>query len=327
LFYRGELTKAQVILEQGSAFYDPQAHSSLTMIYGQDPGVGCRSFASLALWFLGYPDQALGKSHDALSWARELSHSYSVGAALHAATWVRQYRQEREAVQAHAKEELVLSKEEGFALWLAVGTIQRGWALSEQGEKEQGIAQLREGMAILNATGAQLSQPYHLALLAQAHGKSGQSQEGLVLLDQALATVEKTGERHYEPELYRLKGELLLTQEIKRQEAKIKRQKSQTPNPQSPFPNLQSEAEACFLKALDIARRQQAKSPELRAAMSLSRLRQQQATYAARRRQYVSHDRLAEAHKVLSEIYDWFTEGFDTRDLQDAKALLEELRD
>lgn len=126
LFYSGELTSAQAILERGSAFYDPQVNGSLTVTYGQDPGVGCRSYVSLALWFLGYPDRALGENHDAFSLARELSHPFSVGAALHTALWLRQYRQERHAVQAHAEEEIALSKEEGFALWLTVGMIQRG---------------------------------------------------------------------------------------------------------------------------------------------------------------------------------------------------------
>jgi len=305
LFYSGELTAAQAILEQGSVFYDPQAHGSLTVVYGQDPGVGCRSYASLASWFLGYPDQALGKSHDALSLARELSHSFSVGAALQAAAWVRQYRQERHAVQAYAEEELVLSKEEGFALWLAVGMIQRGWALSEQGEKEQGLAQMHEGRTTLNATGAKLSQPYHLALLAQTYGKSGRPHEGLVLVDQALVAVDKTGERYYEAELYRLKGELSLQSEARSP-------RSEVTNPQSLISNPQSEAEECFHKAIDIARKQSAKSLELRAVMSLARLWQQ-------------HGKQREAHALLSEIYNWFTEGFDTKDLQEAKALLEEL--
>src|SRR5262249_18196533 len=180
-----------------------------------------------------------------------------------------------------------LSKEEGFALWLAVGTIQRGWALSKGGDKEHGLTQMREGVAALNATGAKLAQPYQLALLAQAHGKSGQPHEGLALLDQALAAVNTTDERYYEAELYRLRGELMLV---------------------GAGP-VEQEAEECFLKAVDVARQQQAKSLELRAAISLAQLWQQQ-------------NKMAEARELLEEIYGWFTEGFDTKDLQEAAALL-----
>ena len=210
LFYCGELTAAQAILEYGSTIYDAQAHNSLMLRYGQDPGVACRGYASLTRWLLGYPEQALGKSYDTLSLARELSHPFSVGVALLTASWLRQYRQEEQASQEYAEEQIVLSQEEGFALWLAVGTIQRGWALSEQGDEEQGLAQMRGGLPAFTATGAALAHPYHLALLAQAHGKNGQPHEGLALLDQALARVDNTGERYYEAELYRLKGELTL---------------------------------------------------------------------------------------------------------------------
>jgi predicted ATPase/type II secretory pathway predicted ATPase ExeA len=311
LFYSGELMAAHAILEQGRVLYDPQTHSSLTLIYGQDPGVGCGSYASLASWFLGYPDQALGKSLDTLSWARELSHPFSVGAALQTAAWVRQYRQEENAVQAHAEEELVLSEEEGFALWLAVGMIQRGWALSEQGDRGKGLEQMHKGLNALNATGAKLSQPYHLALLAQAYGKDGQPHEGLTLLDQALAAVDKTGERYYEAESYRLKGELQL-QQWSATSGQLPVTNSPTPHLQPLTPNPQFEAEQCFQKALATARQQQAKSLELRAAVSLAKLWRQQ-------------NKGDEARELLEEIYRWFTEGFDTKDLQDAATLLREL--
>ena len=239
--------------------------------------------------------------------ARELSHSFSVGVALHTAAWLHQYRQEGHAVQAYAEEELVLSGEEGFALWLAVGMIQRGWALSEQGAGEKGLEQMREGMSALNATGAKLAQPYHLAVLAQAYGKSGQPHEGLALLDQALAAGDKTGERYYEAQLYRLKGELTLQKsEVRGSESEV------TNSPASSVQSPESAAEECFLKAIEIARRQSAKSWELRAVMSLSRLWQRQ-------------EKRREAYDMLAESYGWFTEGFDTKDLQEAKTLLEEL--
>jgi predicted ATPase len=163
--------------------------------------------------------------------------------------------------------------------------------MTEQVQGAAGLAQMRQGMAAYLATGSGVFQPYYLAFLAEAHGKVGQAGEGLTMLAEALAAVHKTGERFYEAELYRLKGELLLARSA----------------------GDYTEAEACFRQALDIARQQQAKSLELRAAMSLSRLWQRQG----------KHD---EAHQLLSELYGWFTEGFDTADLQEAKALLEELQ-
>jgi predicted ATPase len=191
---------------------------------------------------------------------------------------------------------MTLSTEQGFPFCVAWGIILRGWALAMQRQGEEGIAQIRQGLAAYQATEGELFRPYFLALLAEAYGKVGQAGEGLTTLAEALAQVEKTGEHYYEAELYRLKGELTLNQ-------------SSVPGLES---RVQQEAEACFLKALEIARKQRAKSLELRAVMSLGRLWQQQ-------------DKRQEAHQMLSEIYYWFTEGFDTKDLQEAKALLESL--
>jgi predicted ATPase len=198
-----------------------------------------------------------------------------------------QFRREAQAVQERAEALMTLSTEQGFPYWLAFGTILRGWALTAQGEGAEGIAQINQGLAAHRATGAELHRPHFLSLLAEAYGKVGQPEEGLTVLVEALEIVDNAGERNWEAELYRRKGELLLEQ----QGQKV------------------GEAEACFRKALDIARRQQAKSLELRVAMSLSRLWQQQG-------------KQEEAHQLLAEIYGWFTEGFDTADLQEAKALL-----
>jgi predicted ATPase len=175
----------------------------------------------------------------------------------------------------------------------------RGWALAEQGQGKEGISQIRQGLIDYQATGAELFRPHHLALLAEAYQKNGQVEEGLATLAEALAFVDRTGERFYEAELYRIKGELTLAQ-------------SSVTDPRLLVPDPQGEAEACFLKAIEIAQKQQAKSLELRAATSLARLWQQQS-------------KQKEAHQLLSTIYGWFTEGFDTKDLQEAKALLEEL--
>jgi predicted ATPase len=184
---------------------------------------------------------------------------------------------------------LTLSTEQGFAQWVAHGTILRGWALAEQGQGEEGVTQVNQSLAGWRATGAALAQPHYLALLAEVYRKVEKPEEGLSALAEALAAVPKNGERWYEAELYRLKGELVLARSGENQ----------------------AEAEACFLQAIDIAHRQLAKSLELRAVMSLSRLWQKQGK--------------KEARQLLAEIYGWFTEGFDTADLKEAKALLDEL--
>ncbi len=251
----------------------------------------CRTDVNLALWSLGYPDQALRRSHEALTLAQELSHPFSLAIALCFAAELHQYRREGRATQERAEAAITLCTEQGFALWLATGTILRGWALAEQRQGEEGIAQIRQGLVAYRAMGSELARPQFLALLAEAYGKASQPEEGLSVLAEALAVVNKTGERFCEAELYRLKGQLTLQSQVESHKSKVE------------------EAEACFHKAIDIARRQQAKSLELRAVVSLSRLWQQQG-------------KQEEARKLLSEIYNWFTEGFDTKDLQEAKALL-----
>jgi predicted ATPase len=213
---------------------------------------------------------------------------------------------------------ITLCSEQGFPYWLATGTILRGWALAEQGQGEEGIAQMRQGLTASRATGAEVNRPYYLALLAEAYGKAGQAEEGLTVLAEALTLVDKTGERMYEAELYRLKGTLTLQSKASLGQVSGKSQASQEqfgdtdPRPLTPDPPAEAEAEACFHKAIEIARKQQAKSLELRATVSLSRLWQQQG-------------KTTEARELLAPVYNWFTEGFDTKDLQEAKALLEEL--
>ena len=199
------------------------------------------------------------------------------------------------AAKEQAEAAITLSTERGFPHRLAEGVLLQGWALAMQGQTEEGIAQLRQGMAAWRATGAEIAWPLWLALLAEAYGKAGQAGEGLTVLAEARALVHKTEERFWEAELYRLTGELLLAQE----DTRDKGQKLEA-------------VETCFRQALDIARRQQAKSLELRATMSLSRLWQRQG-------------KRTEAHALLAPIYGWFTEGFETADLREAKELLEAL--
>jgi predicted ATPase len=311
LYFLGELLPARERLEQGIALYDPQQHHSHAFLYGHDPGVACRGYAAFVLWYLGYPDQAVQRSHEALTLAQGLSHPYSLAYARLVATRLHQLRQEGQTTQEWAEALISLSAEQGFAFFLVMGTILRGGALAGQGQVEEGIAQIRQGLTAFSATGAAYTRAHFLALLAEAHGRIGHAEEGLTLLTEALAVVDKTGERYYEAELHRLKGELTLQQA--NQKAKGKRQKKLSViSSQLSVPSPQSEAEACFLKAIEVSRHQQAKSLELRAVVSLSRLWQQQG-------------KAKQAHKMLSEIYNWFTEGFETKDLQEAKALLEEL--
>ena len=307
LCFLGEFVAAQAQVEQGIAVYDPQQPRSLAFVYGFDPGVQCWNFAAQLLWLLGYPQQALQRNLEALTLARELAHSPSQAITLNFATLFHQFRREGQLTQAQAEALIALATEQGFALFLASGTIRRGWALTEQGQGEEGIVQMRQGLTALRASGRELGLPHCLALLAEGYGQVGQPEEGLTALAEALALVNKNGDRWYEAELYRLRGELTLQKEFN-----VPGSKFQVIDARCLMPDAQGEAEACFLKAIDIARKQQAKSWELRATMSLARLWQQQG-------------KTKQAHKMLAEIYNWFTEGFDTKDLQEAKALIDEL--
>jgi len=287
----GEFASARAHMEQGMALYDSQRHHALALRYGGfDPGLHSRYHAAFALWALGYPDQALERRHEALALARELSHPQSWASAAAHVAMLHGLRREWQAAQELAEAGMALSREHGFPLWLAWGTIHWGWALAEQGQSEEGMAQVRHGLAAWRATGTEIIRPYFLGLLAEAYRKGGQAEEGLGTIDEALALVQQHKETFCEAELYRLKGELLLSRAA----------------------GHEAEAEACFHHALAIACRQSARSWELRATMSLSRLWQQQG-------------KRDEARELLAPIYGWFTEGFDTADLREAKALLEEL--
>jgi predicted ATPase len=288
-YHRGEFLQARAHLEQSLALYDPQQHRALAVHQGTDPGVVGRSWAAGVLWFLGYPDQALHRGYEALTLARAQAHPFSLALALTlGVATIHQLRREARTAQESVEALMTLATEHGFPHWLAAGTPLRGWILTEQGHTEEGMTQIRQGIAMKQALGDEEWRPFWLAYVAAAHGNSDHPEAGLPILAEALAIAHNTGECFYEAELYRLKGELLLQQGI---------------------PDAQ-QAETCFRHAIDIARQQEAKSLELRAAMSLSRLWQQQG-------------KRAEARELLAPIYGWFTEGFDTADLQEAKALLE----
>jgi predicted ATPase len=289
-FCLGALPAARQHLEAGIARYTPDQRRAPAFRIGQDPGVSCRANAARVLWLLGYPEQALARLHEALALAHELLHPFSLAWAWCWAAFVSQCRLDVPAVHEQAEATVALSTAQGLPQWAAMGTCLGGWALAMQSQGEAGLAQVRQGMDAYRAIGAMLHVPYLCSILAEVSAHLGHPADGLQALAEAFTLMEQHEERYWEAEICRLRGVLLLRQ------------------PGTP----QAETEACFQRALDVARRQEAKSLELRAAMSLSRLWQQQS-------------KQAEARALLAPIYGWFTEGFDTADLQEAKALLEEL--
>lgn len=283
----GEFTVARQQAEQVVSRYNSRQHHALAFITGQDPGVGGLTYGGWALWLLGYPEQALKWSQEGISLARSVSHPHSLVFSLTSSAIVNQFRRERQVTQEQAHEAIALSTEHGLAFWSALATIMHGWASAEQEEAKAGLKKIRQGMAAAQATKSNVFWPYYLALQAEIYGQIGQPEAGLAVLTEAFAIVDKTEERFWEAELYRLRGELLRQLEA----------------------GNEAEAEKDFFQAIEVARRQEAKSLELRAVMSLSRLWQ-------------SQGRQAEAHQMLADTFGWFTEGFDTLDLQEAKALL-----
>jgi len=300
LIHLGEWLSARVHLEQGIALYDPNLCRSRAFSRGTDPGVVCLSRGAWTLWMLGYADQALTMSQKALSLAQELSHASSLAFALFFAAVLRQCRREARQVQEQAEAMLALSTEHGFVQWIAGGVLLRGWALTEQGMVEEGITQIQQGHSAWLADKNELGKTQILARLAEAYGKVGRTEEGLRVLTEAFATLHNNAERHYEAELHRLQGDLVLQHALQQQVPGI------------PPRAGHSEAEMHFRRAIDVARRQHAKFQELRAVMSLTRLWQMQGKRTA-------------ARSMLEETYSWFTEGFDTPDLSSARVLLDTL--
>jgi DNA-binding winged helix-turn-helix (wHTH) protein/predicted ATPase len=302
----GEFTLALDHYEKALSFYDPDHHLDDAFLYVQNPGVAMRCFAAWSLWFLGQPDQALEQIHEAVDLARELFEPHGLAQALFFAAVLHQLRREARKAQEDAEAAIAVSREHGLALYQAMSTATRGWALILQGQQEEGIAQMGEGLAAHRLTGAEVILPHFLALLVEAFAKAGQVEEGLRVLDEALAVIHRNGERYYLAELYRIKGELLLLQATDRHPSRAAAGGQAVLHPQA------DQAEECFHQSIKIARQQNAKSWELRAVMSLARL-------------YQDQNQRAEAHGLLERIYSNFTEGFDTADLREAKALLEEL--
>ena len=292
-FFQGELARARAHLEQGIAL----ATASPTPVLPGDrpasapgmlPVVGCHVYAAWVLWALGYADQALQRGQEALGLAQALAHPVSEATARYLLSIFYLLRGEGPAAQQQAEVSQRLASEYDVADRAAQPHILRAAALVLQGQTAAGIAELTAGLAATRAIGDVVFLPYFLSLLAAAYGHAGQPHAGLQVLAEAHTLVEQSGEHWWQAELHRLQGELLLQQDVANA----------------------AQAARCFQQALALTRRQEAKSLELRAAMSLSHLWQQQG-------------KRTEAYALLAAVYDWFTEGFDTADLQEAKGLLE----
>ena len=293
LFHAGDLVSARQHLENGLALYEYDQHHRHAFVYGHDPAVTLLGYLSHTLWLLGYPDQALARVDELLALSQELSHPFSRG---HALVWgaahTYQFRREASLAFEQAEEGLLLASERGFPFWIAGAKILSGWGLAASGnpdDREPGIDRLQQGYAGWLALGTAAGNSYFLGLLADVYLQAGKIEAGLQVVAEALALAEQTGERWWEPELWRLWGELRQAQGA-----------------------ADDDVESDFQQALTLARRQEVKSLELRAAMSLSRFRVKQGRHDAARR-------------LLFELYGWFDEGFDTPDLQEARTLLEQL--
>ncbi|WP_247323609.1 adenylate/guanylate cyclase domain-containing protein [Bradyrhizobium sp. 141] len=292
LLHLPELTACRTHLEAGWALYRPDAHRGHTFLYGGHDAAVCNRYtAALTLWPLGFPEQALATAREAVRMARGLSHPFSLVLALVFAAMIYQHRREAEPAQEHAETAIAVCAEHGIAPHLAAaGSILRGWAIAARGQAVEGIAEIRGGLAAVEPTGVRIRRPYYLASLAEASAWAGEIEQGLTALVEAARVVEETGERRWEAEICRLTGELTLARRS----------------------GDGTEAEGWFQRALDVAGCQSAKCLELRAATSLARI-------------WRDRGKRRESRDLLAPIYGWFTEGFDTLDLKQAKSLLDEL--
>ena len=290
LVFMGEFEQARSHNDEGFALYDFEKHREHAFVYGADPGMIFLTLGSWALWNLGYPEQALKRTEEALKLTEEFKHPHSRAFAVSVNANIFYNCGDWEACERMSDEAIALSTEHGFPFWLGWGTIMKGAVQIQQGSIADGIALIEQGLKRFEQAGVGMGRPTHLAYLAAAHNTLGHHEEALKLLADGIEIVEHRQGDMYEAELHRLKGGLLLTADS----------------------GNQAEAESCFRKALDVACRQNAKSLQLRAAMSLANLDR-------------SQGKSGDARAELSPVFDWFTEGFETKDLVDAKALLDEL--
>jgi predicted ATPase len=285
--YLGRFDDARAHLEQAITLYDPSQHRDLAYHHGQDPCVTALSYLSRVLWFQGYSEQAMARQNATLDLARGLNHPHSLGLAISWASVLNEMMRQWPECQTQAEEALQLASQGHFPLWQATAAMVHATAIAYQGHVEEGIAELSQGLAAFEETGARLALPYFRARLAELYLLAGRQEDGLNALEESLYHTEQVW---WLPEQYRLRAELLLL-----------------------APGAEAEAEASLRQALDLAKSQKSRSLELRAAMSLARLLQKQG-------------RAAEGRDLLAECYAWFTEGFETRDLQEARELLEVLQ-
>jgi predicted ATPase len=290
LLQSGDYPAALAHLETAASLYRPDEHRDSALQYGQDIGVHAFVMLSWALWHCGYPDQSARAADRALALSRQLGHAYTLANALSMAGRAAVFARDVATVHTRSNDCVALASEHGFAQWAARGRMLRGWADAQRGEATTGIAHIRDGLAADEAIGAHLRAPFYLTLLAEALALAGKIEEGLAALDDALAKTAISGERGLDAEIHRLRGELT----------------GRLPHPDP------AKAEDSFRTALAIAREQGTRGYELRAASSLARLWREQG-------------RRPEARELLAPVYGWFTEGFDTADLKDAKTLLAEL--
>ncbi|MEM5365863.1 adenylate/guanylate cyclase domain-containing protein [Paraburkholderia azotifigens] len=295
LFLQGAFGAARVHEQRAIALYDPEQHQAHAFTHGVDPGARALNFLSLILWLQGYPDQAHQRSLEALDLARKCAYGPTLAFALAYAAELHQLRGEASLVRERAEAAITVSTELGLPFWHAWGTVFRGWALTEREDLEQGIVQMREGLNAERISGSEDQRPYFLAVLAERYWKAGNRKAGIEMLEEAMAIMNATGEHCFEAELYRLKGTMCVDALDGRD-----------------LPAYSEESEAWLRRAAAVAREQGARSLELRATSDLARLWQRAG-------------RIEEAKQVLSRVYDWFTEGFDTGDLREAAALLDTL--
>jgi predicted ATPase len=288
-FFVGEFGVARSIFEQQCRHLsDPAQRAKYAGLTAEIPDLVMHSYLALVLSYLGYADRARSCVNDALTEARRLEHPYTLVVVSGLACWAEWPANSRGEVQRHADNVISLCNDHGYPWWLGVGMWHRGWSLTALGQAQEGMALLAQGLSIARATGGTLGFPFALVEFAKAHAQLGRRDDSLSYLAEAAHLIETTGERYAEAELHRLRGDLL-----------------------NAAGNLTG-AEQSYHQALSVAKQQSAKTFELRAATGLAGLWRDQG-------------KREEARDLLAPVYGWFTEGYDTRDLKDAKALLDEL--
>jgi len=288
LMFAGRFASSRSHLEQALVLYEPMLHGNLVHQAGNHPLVASQAQLGVVLCCLGFPDQALARSSAAIAESRRLVHAPSLATSLVLAVNVLLLIGDDAALGERVDQLVAVTTEQGFPYWGAIGSVFSGWVKAKNGDATEGVSLLRNGLNAVRATGAQAALPGLITWLARACEVAGQVAEAVAQLDEALQIVERTGEGWFAAELNRHKGELLLRQ------------------------GHSETAEELYRKALSIAEQQEAKLWELRAAVSFARLRRDQG-------------RRTEACELLAPVYSWFTEGFDTLDLREAKALLDDL--